>query len=377
MGLWDMLSSQLIDIIEWMDDDRDVIVHRFDRKDNEIKNGAKLIVREGQEAVFIKAGQSQIHVSKDTFEAGDKFPPGTHTLSTDNLPVLSTLNGWKYGFSSPFKAEVYFVSTTRFTDQKWGTPNPIMLRDPEFGPVRLRAFGAYSLRVSDSIKFLREIVGTTGRFTTEDIGAQLRNLIITQFTDCLGECKIPVLDLAANYDELGKFVAERIGPDFADYGLELNKFLVSNISLPPAVSEALDKRSSMGILGDLNRYTQFQAAEAMEKAAANPGGGAGEGFAMGAGLAMAQQMQNAFNQPAQASSAPPPPPPQAVFHVAVNGQTTGPFDMSALHQQAQSGQLTRASMVWKQGMAGWTQAGDVAELSSLFAMMPPPPPPAA
>jgi len=374
VGFWDAFTSQFIDIIEWIDDDRNVIVHRYDRKNNEIKYGAKLIVREGQSAVFINEGQAQIHVSKQTFEAGDSFPPGTYTLTTQNLPILSTLKGWKYGFESPFKAEVYFISTTRFTDQKWGTPNPIMLRDPEFGPVRLRAFGAYSLRVKDAMTFLREIVGTTGRFTTEDIAAQLRHLIITQFTDCLGESKIPVLDLAANYEELGKFVTQRIGPEFGEYGLELDKFLVSNISLPPAVTEALDKRSSMGILGDLNRYAQYQAAEAIEKAAANPGM-ASDGFAMGAGLAMGQQMQNAFNAP-HASSAPPPPPPQVLFHVAQNGQTIGPYDLGTLQQQVRSGTLTRASLVWKQGMAGWMPAGEVAELGGLFAAIPPPLPPA-
>lgn len=385
MGFFDFVKSELIDIIEWMDGDKETIVYRFERHDNEIKNGAKLIVREGQVAIFVNEGQIEQRIDKDTFQPADTFEPGTYTLSTQNLPLLSTLKGWKYGFDSPFKAEVYFLNTTRFLNQKWGTPNPIMLRDAEFGPVRLRAFGTYSLKLKDPVLFLREVVGTDGNFTISEIHEELRSIVVTRFTDVLGESRIPVLDLASNYDELGKFVADRMGSEFEEYGLQLTKLLISNISLPPAVSEALDKRTSMGVLGDLNKYTQFQAAEAMEKMADNPGGGmASEGMALGAGFAMADQMRQAFSQPQQqpqhhqsapAAAAPPPPPPQTAYHVAVNGQTTGPFDMNALRQQVSSGQLTRESMVWAQGMAGWSPAGEVGELQSLFGAMPPPPPP--
>ncbi|SEH04954.1 SPFH domain-containing protein [Candidatus Venteria ishoeyi] len=265
MGLWDFVKSELIDIIEWLDDSNDTLVYRFERHDNEIKNGAKLIVREGQVAVFVNEGEAAERVDMKTFEPADVFTPGTYTLETANLPLLSTLKGWKYGFDSPFKAEVYFFNTTRFTDQKWGTPNPIMLRDPEFGPVRLRAFGAYSLKIKHAPTLLRELVGTSAHFSVQDISDQLRNIIITRFTDVLGESKIPVLDLAANYDELGQFIAERMGGEFEEYGLELTKLLISNISLPPAVEEALDKRTQMGVLGDLGKYSQFQAAEAMGK----------------------------------------------------------------------------------------------------------------
>ena len=370
MGLFDKLKGELIDIIEWLDDSNDTMVYRFERYGNEIKNGAKLTVRESQVAVFINEGK-----------LADVFQPGMYELTTENLPILSTLKGWAHGFNSPYKAEVYFVNTKRFTDLKWGTQNPIMLRDAEFGPIRLRAFGSYSIRVTDAGKFLKEIVGTDGDFTKDEVVEQLRNVVVSRFTDALGESKIPALDLAANYDELGKFMEEKIGGEFGEYGLQLVKLLVENISLPPAVEEALDKRSSMGILGNLNQYSQFQAANAMEAAANNPNGTASGGIGMGMGFAMANQMGNAMsNNQQQQNQAPPaggpPPIPQAVsFYIAVNGQQTGPFDMNTLKQKAVSGELTRESMVWKNGMAAWSAAGSVAELSSVFGQVPPPLPP--
>ena len=286
MGLWDKIRGEFVDIVEWVDDTHDTMVWRFPRHDNEIKYGAQLVVRESQAAVFINEGQ-----------LADVFTPGTHTLETKNLPILSTLMGWKHGFHSPFKAEVYFASLRRFTDLKWGTKNPIMLRDSEFGPVRLRAFGNYTIRITDPSVFLKEIVGTDGDFSTDEVTDQLRNIVVSRFTDILGESKIPVLDLAANYDELGDFITQRITEEFRTYGLELTKILVENISLPPAVEEALDKRSSMGVIGNLKAYMQFQAAEALEDAASNPGGGTaaeGMGMGMGMGFAMAKQMGNAF-----------------------------------------------------------------------------------
>ena len=269
MGIWDKLRGELIDIIEWLDPTSNTMVYRFERYNNEIKYGAKLVVREGQAAVFVNEGQ-----------IADVFKPGTYELETKNLPILSTLLGWKYGFESPFKAEVYFASMRRFTDLKWGTKNPVMLRDKEFGPVRLRAFGTYVMHVTDPAAFIREIVGTEGHFTTEDITAQLRNMIVSRFTDILGESGIPVLDLAANYDELGGFITQRIQDEFKVYGLELTKMLVENISLPPAVEAALDKRTSMGVIGNLQQYTQYQTAEAIREAAQNESGGtAGAGWA--------------------------------------------------------------------------------------------------
>ena len=282
------------------------------------------------------------------------------------------------GFNSPFKVEVYFVNTKNFTDNKWGTQNPIMLRDAEFGPIRLRAFGTYAIKVVDAGKFIKEIAGTQAHFTTEEVSEQLRSMVVTRFTDAVGESKIPVLDLAANYDELSKFINTKINPEFSEYGLELTKFLVENISLPPEVEAALDKRSSMGILGNLNQYAQFQAANAMEQAAKNPGSDAASGMGMGMGFAMAQQMGQMFNQQNQQAQqqGPPPVPGAAVaFYIAVNGQQQGPYNLQTLQTMIQQGSLTRDTLIWKQGMAAWTKAGDVTEVSSLFGAVPPPLPP--
>lgn len=365
MGLWDFIKTELVDIVEWMDSTGDTMVYRFERHDNEIKNGAQLIVRPGQAAVFVDQGR-----------IADVFQPGRYELRTQNLPILSTLRGWKYGFDSPFKAEVYFVSTKVFTDLKWGTKNPIMLRDPEFGPVRLRAFGTYAVKLAEPAKFIAQIVGTNGVFTTDGISDQVRNFIVSRFTEALGEGKIPALDLAANFSELGAAVKAVIAPEVAEYGLEVPTFLVENISLPEEVEKALDRRTSMGVIGNLNAYTQFQAANAIEAAAKNPGGSAAaDGMGMGMGFAMAQQMANALGQNAQAAGghgAPPPLPAQAQFFAAFDGQQAGPFGLDALRGHAAGGQLTRDTLVWKQGMAAWTRAGDVAELEPVFGHVPPP-----
>jgi len=367
MGLWDKLMGEFVDVIQWIDDSNDTLVYRFERHGNEIKFGAKLTVREGQVAVFVNEGQ-----------LADTFEPGMYELKTNNLPILSTLQAWQHGFQSPFKAEVYFFSTRRFTDLKWGTQNPVMLRDAEFGPIRLRAFGSYAIRVKDAAVFLREIVGTDGRFTTDEITGQLRNMVVSRFTNILGQAKIPALDLAGNYDQLGQFLLQRIAPEFATVGLELTNLLVENISLPKEVEAALDKRTSMGIVGNLDQYTQFQAAEALRDAAANPGGGS-EAMNMGLGLAMAQRLSETLARPAQPAPAPQPapaaPPPLPAAHpyfIAVNNEQAGPFLMDELQRQAQAGQLTRSTMVWTQGMAKWTPAGEVAELNTLFANLPPP-----
>jgi membrane protease subunit (stomatin/prohibitin family) len=359
MGLWDKLTGELIDIIEWLDDTRDTMVWRFPRYQNEIKNGAKLIVRESQAAVFVNEG-----AIADVFQF-----PGTYTLNTQNLPILSTLRGWKYGFDSPFKAEVYFVSTRTFTDRKWGTKNPIMMRDPEFGPVRIRAFGTFAIRVSQIGTFLKNVVGTNHKFSVDTIGEQLRDLMVARFADAAAESKIPVLDMAANQDELGKVLMSRINPDFEQYGLEVTQLVVENISLPPEVEAALDKRTSMGVIGDLGRYTQFQTAEAIRDAAKNPGGVAGVGAGMGAGMVMAQQMGQAMGGQTQG---PPPLPAQNAFFAAIDNQQTGPLDMNSLRTQIASGRITRQTLVWKQGMSNWTAAEQVPELVGLFDAMPPP-----
>lgn len=365
MGLWDKLRGEFVDIIEWTDDSGNTLVNRFERYQNEIKYGAKLVVRASQAAVFVDRGQ-----------IADVFNPGMYELETKNLPILSTLLGWKYGFHSPFKAEVYFVSTRQFTDLKWGTLHPVMLRDAEFGPVRLRAFGTYAIRVADPGKLIREIAGTDAHFTTQEITEQLRNLIVTRFADLVGESRIPVLDLAANYNELGDFVSGKIAPEFQDYGLALTKMLVENISLPPAVEEALDKRTSMGVIGNLQQYAAFQAANAMEKAADNPGGTAAGGMGMGMGFAMANQMGQAMAAGTAAGAAGPPPvPQQAGFFIAMDGQQAGPFDLAALRQQVAARTLTAETLVWKQGLVAWQPAAQMSEVAALFRETPPPIPP--
>lgn len=281
--------NQFIEVIEWLDESKDTLLYRFPVYQQEIKNGAQLIVRESQAAVFVFEGQ-----------VADVFTPGRYSIEGGNTPILSKLGAWKYGFNSPIKAEVYFVNTKQFTDMKWGTSNPIMLRDADFGIVRLRSFGAYSLRVADPAGFIKEIAGTNAHFQTEDIDEQLKRAIVTEFSDALGELKIPALDLAAQYKEIGETIRAKINQDFNAWGLEVTKFFVENISLPPEVEAAMDKRASMGALGNVQTYAQFQAADAMRDAAQNEGGGAGLGAGLGAGFAVGNQMANAFgaNQPA-------------------------------------------------------------------------------
>lgn len=364
MGLWDKLRGELIDIVEWLDSSNDTMVRRFERLGNEIKYGAKLVVREGQSAIFVNEGQ-----------AADIFKPGTYTLETRNLPILSTLRGWKYGFESPFKAEVYFCSTRRFTDLKWGTKNPVMLRDKEFGPLRLRAFGTYTIRIVDPAKFIREIVGTDGHFTTDEVSEQLRNEIVTRFAVILAESGIPALELAANYDDLGKFLTTKIQESFVEYGLEVDRLLVENISLPAEVEEALDKRTKMGVIGNLAAYTQFQTAEAIGDAAKQPGGLAGGGLGLGAGFAMAQKMTESMAPGGYSSNQPPPLPTAEQWFAALGGQQTGPFTPDELRQRVRNGQVARETLVWKKGLAGWTPAGQVGDLQSIFGEVPPPLPP--
>ncbi len=286
MGILDRVNpfNQFIEVIEWLDDSSNTMLYRFPVADQEIKNGAKLTVRESQAGVFVFQGQ-----------VADVFGPGLYTIDGGNTPILSKLGAWKYGFNSPFKAEVYFVNTKQFTDLKWGTMNPVMMRDSDFGMVRLRAFGIYSIRVADPRAFIKEVAGTNAHFETEDIEGQLKRSLVSGFTDALGESKIPALDLASNYDELSKIARDKLREEFATFGLELTKFFVENISLPPEVEAAMDKRTSMGVLGDAQRYAQFQAADAMRDAAQNPSGGAGLGAGLGAGFAVGGAMANAMS----------------------------------------------------------------------------------
>jgi membrane protease subunit (stomatin/prohibitin family) len=372
MGILDFLSGQFIDVIAWTDDTRDTMVWRFEREGHEIKYGAKLTVREGQAAVFIHEGQ-----------LADVFTPGLYMLETNNMPIMTSLQHWDHGFKSPFKSEIYFVNTTRFSDLKWGTKNPIMLRDPEFGPTRIRAFGTYTAKVADPAVFMREIVGTDGEFTMDEVSFQIRNIIVQEFSRVIASSGIPVLDMAANTADLGKLMAAAIDPVMVNYGLSIPELYIENISLPEAVEAALDKRTSMGVAGDLNKFAQYSAAEAMTAAAANPsgGGGMGAGLGMGMGMAMAGQMApqgpwGAVPQAAPQAAPPPPPPPpvEKVWHLAENGETRGPFGRGHLGRMVADGSLTRATLVWTQGQDGWKPAEDVPELAQLFTVMPPPPP---
>lgn len=355
MGIWDKIKGEFIDIIEWTDDSQDTIVYRFERHGNEIKNEARLTVRESQVAVFVNEGQ-----------IADVFEPGMYTLNTQNLPILSTLQGWKHGFNSPFKAEVYFVNTKRFTGMKWGTANPIMMRDTDFGVVRVRAFGNYAFRVVDPGKFLKELAGTDWHFTTEEVNEHLRNQIVAKFPEAVTGAKIPLLDLAAKYGELGDSILATLKSGMEEVGVELINFNVENVSVPPEVEAAIDKRSSIGVVGDLNAYNQYQAGTAMEKAA-EAGGAAGMGIGMVIPPIVAQSLQPQVQ--------PPSPPPMPAYHVAINGESQGPFDTAGLKALVANGSLKGDTLVWTTGMVGWTKASEVPGLTPVIGTVPPPLPP--
>ena len=363
MGLFSGLRGEFIDIIEWIDESNNTIVYRFERYDNEIKNNAKLVVRESQMAVFIDQGKF-----------ADVFLPGTHTLITENLPILSTLKGWKHGFDSPFKSEVYFISTKRFTDLGWGTPEPVIIRDPELGPIRVRAFGNYSFKVKDATLFIKEIAGTDGSFMVDEVENQLRNYIVTGFTDAMAESKIPVIDFSSKYDEISAFGNEKLKPKFENYGLALMDLMIESISFPEEIQAMFDKRSSMNLMGNLNDYSKFQAAQAMEAAAKNPGGGAAEGIGMGMGMGMAQNMIQNMNQPQnqQQQTGPPPIPTVEKFFYAEDGQQKGPFSLPEIKILIDNKTFDKSTLVWKEGMAAWTIAEKVSSIAALFGATPPP-----
>ncbi|WP_433500192.1 SPFH domain-containing protein [Sphaerimonospora sp. CA-214678] len=378
----DRIRGEFIDIIEWTDDSRDTIVWRFPRYENEIKMGARLVVRESQAAVFVNEGR-----------IADVFVPGTYVLETRNLPLLSTLKGWKHGFHSPFKAEVYFVNTRQFTDLKWGTQNPIMLRDPEFGMVRLRAFGGFAVQITDPAGLLRELAGTDPRFRTEEVREHLRQMIVSRLANALATANIPVLDLASRQDALGARLAGLLTHELTPVGVSVPAFFIENISLPPEVEAAVDARTRMAIAGDLDQYTRFQAANAIGEAARNPGG-AGEGIGLGVGMALGQQLGQQLGrqlgrrtaagldqgpQPAPGAGGPPPLPSEqrAQWYVAVDGRQQGPYETAALPDLAGTGALTRATLVWRTGMPGWLPAEQVPELTQVLAAVPPPLPPQA
>jgi excisionase family DNA binding protein len=307
MALKDVIKGELLEIIEFNDDSRDTLAYRFPDEDREIKRGAQLIVRESQVAQFVYLGQF-----------GDLFQPGKHRLTTDNLPVLATLKGWKYGFESPFKADVYFVTTRLFTGNKWGTSNPVMMRDEHFGVVRLRAFGTYDFRVTDVPRFLREVAGTDAHFRVDEFADAMRSRIVSVFSDALAASRVPALDVAGRYRELGDALLPLINPALqAKYGLELASFIVENVSVPPEVEQAIDKRSGMAAVGNLNDFVKYQMAQGF---AAGGSGAAALGAEMAVGLSMAQQMLQ--QQPLAGSLHP-----SAIARGAlsnVEGQASGP-----------------------------------------------------
>jgi excisionase family DNA binding protein len=280
MGILDFIKGELLEIIEWTEDSRDTLSWRFPDEDKAIKNGAQLIVRESQMAQFVYLG-----------EFGDTFGPGKHRLTTDNIPVLTRIKSWPYGFNSPFKADVYFVVTRLFTGNKWGTANPFMLRDTDFGVVRVRAFGTYDFRITDPRTFLREVAGSDHNFRLDEFADTMRSRIVSIFTDALASAKIPVLDVAARYTELGDALLPLINPAVSTkYGLEITSFIVENVSVPQEVEQAIDKRSSMAAIGNLNDFVKYQMGKGFEAGGSGGGGAAGTAAELAVGFGIAQQM---------------------------------------------------------------------------------------
>ena len=385
MGLMDKLKGELVDIIEWIDDSRSTLAWRFPRYQNEIKNGAELIVREGQEAVFVYRGS-----------IADKFGPGHYELNSENLPIMSTLQGWKHGFDSPFRSEVYFINTRPVTDIRWGTPQPVTVRDPDFKMVQIRANGLCVVKIVDIEIFLKEVIGTDSAVEADEITELLRRVISMAFSDMVLESGLGAIDLQGQQvslsGRLAEFVQKRVDDEF---GLSIPE-MTMNISLPDEITQAMTRGVAKGVEAsgfvenvDLNKYQQAQAADAMLAAAENEGGSVmGDMMQMGMGVAMAGQMANqmggATGQPQQAApaaaaahpaaAAPPPLPGQKMFHVDHGGNAGGPYNMTQMQQGIQGGQVTGQTLVWAQGMAAWSPAQTVPELQALFAAPPPMPP---
>ncbi len=398
MGLMDKIRGEFVDIIEWLDDTNTTLAWRFPRYDNEIKNGAELIVREGQQAVFVYRGQ-----------LADRYGPGHYSLTTENMPIMSTLQGWKHGFNSPFRSEVYFINTRPVTELRWGTPQPVTVRDPDFRMVQVRANGATTIKVLDPAVFLRQVIGTESVVDMEQITDLLRRNIALAFSDMVLASGLGAIDLQGRQvelcDKLREFVAERV----ASFGLGVDAVTMT-ISLPEEIQQAMTRGVARGVeasgfadnVRDPNRYQQVQAADAMLAAAQNPGGGAvGAAMQAGIGVALGGQLagtlqggfaapqgapaqggyqQQGYGQQPQGQQ-PPPLPGQQQFHVDLNGQAAGPFPVDQLRQFVSSGQLTAQTNVWTNGMQAWTAAGQVPALQSLFSGPPPPlpgtPPPPA
>jgi excisionase family DNA binding protein len=328
MSILNFLKGELLEIIEWTDDSRDTLSYRFPDDDKEIKNGAQLIVRESQVAQFVAAGRY-----------ADAFSPGKHTLTTENIPVLSTILGWKYGFNSPFKCDVYFVNTRLFTGNKWGTANPVMMRDKDFGVVRLRAFGTYDFRIVDVAKFLKEVAGTDQHFRLEEFADTMRSRMVSVFTDALATAQVPALDVASRYGEMGDALLPIINPAMSGkYGIEITTFLLENVSVPPEVEQAIDKRAGMSVVGNLNDYVKYQMGHSM--------GQGGEGAAaaavpaqMAMGFGLAQEMMRSMQQPpAPVAVVPAAPPALDILSPAQVAQVLGVSEADVL-ATIESGEL--------------------------------------
>lgn len=369
MGIIDKIKGEFTDIIEWHDDSNDTLVWRFPRYQNEIKMGAKLTVRESQAAVFLNEGR-----------IADVFTPGMYSLQTQNMPVLSTLKGWSYGFNSPFKADVFFVNTRQFVDQKWGTKNPITLEDQRFGMIEIRAFGTFTFQIDNPKLFIQQIAGTNSHFSTEDIGGQLRSLIVTKFSDAVGEGNIAIEKFAANLEELSELGQNKLNTDFQSYGLRINRFLIENVSMPDELKKEIFEYSRLNKI-DMQKLTQFKTAKSIEKAADNQNSTMGMGMGMGMGFGVGNTMSNVFGQAMNQQSTSnhgstvPPPIPEIQYFVAINGQQNGPFTLDVIKRMIQQGTLKRETLIWNQGLPGWLAAETVTDISPLFSTMPPPLPP--
>jgi excisionase family DNA binding protein len=279
MGIMDFIKGELLEIIEWTDDSRDTLSWRFPDEDKAVKNGAQLIVRESQVAQFIYVG-----------EFGDTFGPGKHRLTTDNIPVLTRIKSWPFGFNSPFKADIYYVTTRLFTGNKWGTSNPLMLRDADFGVVRVRAFGTYDFKIVEPKTFLREVAGSDHNFRLDEFADTMRSRIVSIFSDAIASAKVPVLDVSSRYGELGEALLPLINPAVSQkYGLEITSFIVENVSVPPEVEQAIDSRSSMAAIGNLNEYVKYQMGKGFQQGTGG-GGAAGTAAELAVGFGIAQQM---------------------------------------------------------------------------------------
>ncbi|HUG84764.1 MAG TPA: SPFH domain-containing protein [Euzebya sp.] len=361
------LKGELVDIIEWIDDSRSTLAWRFPRYNNEIKNGAQLIVREGQRAVFVYRGA-----------LADSFMPGHYELTSENLPLLSTIQGWEHGFNSPFRSEVYFINTRPITDLRWGTPSPITIRDPDFGMVQVRANGLCMVKIEEVDIFLREVIGTDSEVEVAEITELLRQVISTAFSEMVLETGVGAIDLQGKQRELAATLREHVQEKVDDeFGLSVPD-ITMNISLPDEITQAMTRGVARGVeeggyarnVGDLDRFQQVRASDAMLAAASTEGGIAGAGMGLGLGMAMGGQMANQFGG-GQAPAAPPPLPGAATFHVDMGGQQAGPYGMAQLQQGVAEGQLTAATLVWTAGMPAWAPAGQVPALAPLFSAPPP------